>query len=71
MHGKGKLTLTGQLGDVMKESAQAAFSYIRSNVEKYGIEKDSKVEVRGPADALYGAQTQRAVGPRGKGGKAF
>ncbi|WAA11603.1 endopeptidase La [Fervidibacillus halotolerans] len=38
--GKGKLVLTGKLGDVMKESAQAAFSYVRSISEKLGIEKD-------------------------------
>lgn len=37
MLGKGELVLTGQLGDVMKESAQAGISYIRSVADKYGI----------------------------------
>lgn len=37
MPGKGELALTGQLGDVMKESAQAGISYIRSVADKYGI----------------------------------
>lgn len=38
--GKGKLTLTGKLGDVMKESAQAAFSYIRSRAAEWDIDPD-------------------------------
>lgn len=40
MPGSGKLTLTGKLGDVMKESAQAAFSYTRSRVHELGIPED-------------------------------
>ncbi|MDR3589910.1 MAG: endopeptidase La [Negativicutes bacterium] len=40
MKGKGKLTLTGQLGEVMQESAQAGFSYIRSRAQELGVEPD-------------------------------
>ena len=40
MEGTGKLQLTGQLGDVMKESAKAGYSYVRSNALKYNIDKD-------------------------------
>lgn len=40
MKGKGNLTLTGQLGDVMRESAQAAVSYIRTRAESLGIQED-------------------------------
>ncbi|WP_425541939.1 endopeptidase La [Alkalibacillus silvisoli] len=38
--GTGKLTLTGKLGDVMKESAQAAFSYVRKRADEFGLEQD-------------------------------
>lgn len=40
MPGKGQLTLTGQLGDVMKESCQAALSYVRSRFEMFQLPKD-------------------------------
>jgi len=40
MPGKGTLTLTGKLGDVMQESAQAAFSFVRSRAHSFGIPKD-------------------------------
>ncbi len=40
MEGSGKLQLTGNLGDVMKESVQAAMSYIRTNAQKLGVDPD-------------------------------
>ncbi|HTQ02374.1 MAG TPA: endopeptidase La [Polyangiaceae bacterium] len=56
MFGTGKLQLTGQLGDVMKESAHAALSYVRTNAEKYGLAKDflekSDIHVHIPAGAM-------------------
>jgi ATP-dependent Lon protease len=56
MQGKKGLTLTGQLGDVMKESATAALSFIRANAEDMGISKDffeeSDIHVHIPAGAI-------------------
>ena len=40
MEGKGKLTITGKLGDVMQESAQAAMSYVRSRAHQMGLPRD-------------------------------
>ena len=46
MKGSGKLILTGQLGDVMKESARAALTWIRAHVDDYGIDTDfSEVDI--------------------------
>ena len=56
MAGKKSLTLTGHLGDVMKESAQAALSFIRSRAEKIGVAPDffenSDLHVHVPAGAI-------------------
>ena len=56
MKGDGKLVLTGQLGDVMKESAQIALSYIRSHAPELGIEEaafdDTTFHVHVPAGAI-------------------
>jgi ATP-dependent Lon protease len=40
MEGRGKLTLTGKLGDVMQESAQAALSYVRTRAQQLGLARD-------------------------------
>lgn len=56
MPGKKSLILTGQLGDVMQESAKAALSYIRSKAEELGIDKDffeqSDIHIHVPAGAI-------------------
>ncbi len=56
MKGKGNLILTGQLGDVMKESAKAALSYLRSKAEDFGIDPDQfeqvDVHIHIPAGAI-------------------
>ena len=56
MKGKGTLTMTGQLGDVMKESAQAALSYVRSKGKELGIDADAfsqnDLHIHVPAGAI-------------------
>jgi len=56
MPGKGEIILTGQLGDVMKESARAAISYIRAHAEKYGIPDEAfsskDIHIHVPAGAI-------------------
>jgi ATP-dependent Lon protease len=56
MPGKGRLTLTGQLGDVMKESAHAALSYVRANADRFGIPRnfldESDLHIHVPTGAM-------------------
>jgi ATP-dependent Lon protease len=56
MHGGGTLTLTGHLGDVMKESARTALSWFRANAPRYSVDpnfyKDSEIHLHVPSGAI-------------------
>jgi ATP-dependent Lon protease len=56
MQGAGSLTLTGHLGDVMKESARTALSWFRANAARYGVDpafyKDSEIHLHVPSGAV-------------------
>jgi ATP-dependent Lon protease len=56
MTGKGNLNLTGQMGDVMKESAQAALSYVRSQAKRFNIDEklfsETDIHIHIPAGAV-------------------
>jgi ATP-dependent Lon protease len=56
MSGGSQLTMTGQLGDVMKESARIALSWFRANASRYGVDpafyKDSELHIHVPAGAI-------------------
>ncbi|HZY64228.1 MAG TPA: endopeptidase La [Edaphobacter sp.] len=56
MKGKGNFTITGQIGDVMKESMQAALTWVRSNAASFGLDedftKDSDLHIHVPAGAI-------------------
>jgi ATP-dependent Lon protease len=56
MKGKGGFTITGQIGDVMKESMQAALTWVRSNATAYGLDedllKDTDLHIHVPAGAI-------------------
>jgi ATP-dependent Lon protease len=56
MQGGGSLTLTGHLGDVMKESARTALSWFRTNAKRYGIDpsfyKDAEIHLHVPSGAI-------------------
>ena len=62
MEGKDGLTLTGQLGDVMKESAQIALSYVRGHAEELGIDEHAFENARVPRPRARGSDPEgRAV----------
>jgi ATP-dependent Lon protease len=56
MQGAGSLTLTGHLGDVMKESARTALSWFRTNATRYGVDpafyKDAEIHLHVPSGAI-------------------
>ncbi|MEZ4521456.1 MAG: S16 family serine protease [Thermomicrobiales bacterium] len=62
MPGSGKLTITGQAGDVMRESAQAALSYARSRAEQLGIAPDFQEKI--DITSIFPRARRRRMAPR-------
>ena len=64
MQGGGTLTLTGHLGDVMKESARTALSWFRANAQRYGVDPVVLQGLRDPPARAVRRRSRRTGRPR-------
>ena len=65
MKGKGSFNITGQIGDVMKESMQAALTWVRSNAKKLGLDEDLLKDADLRASTFRRARSPRTAPARG------